>query len=31
LKPVRLKQQPYDERELEEEELSKVFRDGVRI
>jgi hypothetical protein len=24
-------QQPYDERELEEEELSKVFRDGVRI
>jgi hypothetical protein len=27
----RVNQQPYDERELEEEELSKVFRDGVRI
>jgi hypothetical protein len=27
----RVNQQPYGERELEEEELSKVFRDGVRI
>ena len=27
----RVNQQPYGERELEKEELSKVFRDGVRI